>query len=438
MNQLRALWSNLNSSLWFVPTLMVAGAILLAFALVLVDVRLNHDWLADFPLLFGAGSAGARGMLTAIASSMVTVAGLIFSLTLSTLAQVSSQYTPRVLRNFMRDRANQVVLGFFVSIFVYCLIVLRTIRGGDEGRFIPSIAVLMGLLLALVSIGVLIFFIHHIASSIQASNIVRHAAEETEAAIERLFPEQLGQPASEADAQALRQTEELSWQAVPAQATGYVQSVDEESLLALAGQLAGVLRMQHGVGSFVARDAVLVEVARYEGSTAPLPNDLADQVNDAFTLGSQRTTEQDAGFGLRQIVDIALKALSPGINDPTTAIICIDHLGALLAQLADRRLPDPWRADHDQVRIIAIRPSFQQFVATAFDQIRGCADGNAAIYQRLLTALATIRQRTQDPKRRQVLRKQAELVAEAARRTLATAYEQEQVQQRLTELCLLW
>jgi len=434
MNRFTRWWLNLNASLWFVPALMVAGAILLAFALIFVDVRLSHDWLAELPLLFGAGSDGARGMLTAIASSMVTVAGLIFSLTLSTLAQVSSQYTPRVLRNFMRDRANQVVLGFFVSIFVYCLIVLRTIRGGDEGSFIPSLAVLMGLLLALVSIGVLIFFIHHIASSIQASNIVRHAAEETEAAIDRLFPEQLGRQATETEAQTLQQNEELHWQPVPSQTTGYVQSVDEEGLLTLASKLPGVLRMEQGIGSFVARGATLVAVARDEGATLPLTKELTDQIHRSFSLGSQRTTEQDAGFGLRQIVDIALKALSPGVNDTTTAIICIDHLGALLAQLAERRLPSPWRTDHSQVRIIAVRPSFQQFVATAFDQIRVCADGNVAIYQRLLTALATIRQRTQDTERQQVLREQVELVAEAAHRTLATVHEWEQVQQRLTKL----
>ena len=173
MSRLRVLWQNVNASLWFVPTLMVAGAIGLAFGLVVVDTHIAHTWLPDYPLLFGAGTDGARGMLTAIAGSMVTVAALIFSLTLSTLAQVSSQYTSRVLRNFMRDRANQLVLGFFVSIFAYCLIVLRTIRGSDEGGFIPSLAVFMGLVLALASIGVLIFFIHHMATAIQASTIIR-------------------------------------------------------------------------------------------------------------------------------------------------------------------------------------------------------------------------------------------------------------------------
>ncbi|QIL74810.1 DUF2254 domain-containing protein [Hymenobacter sp. HDW8] len=435
MNRLRALWLNLDASLWFIPTLMVAGAILLAFALVFIDLRIEHDWLEEYPLLFGAGSDGARGVLTAIAGSMITVAGLIFSLTLSTLAQVSSQYTPRVLRNFMSDRANQMVLGFFVSIFVYCLIVLRTIRGGDEGSFIPSLAVLMGLVLALVSIGVLIFFIHHIASSIQASNIVRNATEETEAAIKRLFPDQLGQEAGPDEKHdLLRQAGQMIWLAVPSRTNGYVQSVDEDTLMEVARDLDGVVRMEHGIGGFVARGSALISVASYQKKTLTLNAKLSARVNAAFGIGSQRTIKQDVGFGLRQIVDIALKALSPGINDTTTAIISVDYLGALLAQLADRSLASSLRTDTDRVRVIAIRPSFEQFVTTAFDQIRVCADGNVAIYLHLLTALATIKQRTQAPERNKVLRQQGALIGEAATRTLQTEYERSQVRDRLADL----
>jgi uncharacterized membrane protein len=374
-------------------------------------------------------------MLTAIAGSMVTVAALIFSLTLSTLAQVSSQYTSRVLRNFMRDRANQVVLGFFVSIFVYCLIVLRTIRGGDEGGFIPALAVLMGLVLALVSIGVLIFFIHHMATAIQASNIIRHATEETYAAICRLFPDELGEEANPQQTQALlQQISRLTWQPIPAGATGYVQSMDEEGLLNLARELGGVVRMEYGIGSFVARGAALVSLARYQEGPLLLTGELTRQVNDYFSISSQRTIEQDAGFGLRQIVDIALKALSPGVNDTTTAIIGIDHLGAVLAQLADRRFVVPFRTDQQQVRILAVRPTFEKYVATAFDQIRLSADGNVAVYLRLLTALATIGQRARTESRRQILRQQSDLIAEAARRTLATDYERKQVRERLADV----
>ena len=195
MSRLQRWWLDLNSSLWFVPTAMVLAAMLLAYGLVEYDNLFATDWTKRHPLLFGAGADGARGMLSAIAGSMITVAGLIFSLTLSTLAQVSSQYTSRLLRNFMRDRTNQVVMGFFVGIFVYCLIVLRTIRGGDEGAFVPSIAVTFALLLALVSIGMLIAFIHHIAASIQAANLVAGAADETQKLLDKLFPKNIGEPA---------------------------------------------------------------------------------------------------------------------------------------------------------------------------------------------------------------------------------------------------
>jgi len=160
----------MRASFWFVPAVIVLGAVGLAAAVIGVDANVKLRFVEAWPLLFGAGAAGSRGLLTAVASSMITVAGVVFSITIVALSLTSSQYTSRVLRNFMRDRINQVVLGVFVGIFAYCLVVLRTIRGGDEGAFVPSFAVLGGLLLAFVGIGFLIYFIHHIALSIQASS----------------------------------------------------------------------------------------------------------------------------------------------------------------------------------------------------------------------------------------------------------------------------
>ncbi len=430
MNKLRTLWRNLNSSLWFVPTLMVIVALLLAYVLVIFDLNIGHKWVSDYPLLFGAGADGARGVLT---GSMMTVAALIFSLTLSTLAQVSSQYTPRVLRNFMSSRTNQVVLGFFVSIFVYCLFVLRTIRGSNEGNFIPSLAVSGGLALALVSIGVLVFFIHHMASSIQAANIVREVTQETEQAIKRLFPKQLGDAADAASPFA--QAASLRWVPVPASKNGYVQSVDTNGLLALAHDLPGVVRMECGIGSFMARGAVLVSVARYEGGSLPLTDELIDDLNEQFSLGSQRSVEQDVGFGLRQIVDIALKALSPGINDTTTSVICIDYLGTLLAQLAACHFPTPLRTDDDdRVRVVTLEPSFASYVATALDQIRVSGEANVAVYLRLLAAIGTAAVRTTETNRHLTLRLQVSYIREAAERTLTTEYERSQVRVRATEV----
>lgn len=438
MHKLRTLWRDINASLWFVPTLMVASAMALAYGLVTLDLRIDHGWLKDYPLLFGAGASGARGVLTAIAGSMMTVASLGFSLTLSTLGQVSSQYTSRVLRNFMSSRVNQLVLGSFVSIFVYCLLVLRTIRDGDEGGFIPSLAVAGGLVLALLGIGVLVFFIHHMASIMQAGVIIGGVADETEAAIRRLFPQELGAAASEPAQQALfEKADELTWLPVPATATGYLQTIDEAGLLALARRLGGVVRMAHGVGSFVAQGSALASVACYDtGQPLVLTKQLSQELNDQFSIGRQRTTEQDAGFGVRQLVDIALKALSPGTNDTSTAVLCIDYLGALVASLAARRFAEPLRTDEGggPVRVVTVQPSFATFVNTAFDQVLAAGEGDLAVYLRLLTAFETAATRTQVPARRAVLRAHATRVAGAAAQALGTDYDRDQVQARAREV----
>ena len=195
MNRFRQLWSKLRSSFWFMPSMIVVASIALAAVLIGADSAVSDQWPAEWPRLFGTGAEGARGMMSTIAGSMMTVVGVTFSMVLMVLAMASSQYTSRILRNFIRSRITQVVLGIFAGIFTYCLIVLRAIRSGDEGAFVPNLAVSFGFVLALGGVGALIFFIHHIASSIQASSIIASVAEETIAAIDRLFPDNLGQGA---------------------------------------------------------------------------------------------------------------------------------------------------------------------------------------------------------------------------------------------------
>ncbi len=435
MSRLHRWWLDLNSSLWFVPTLMVAAAMLLAYGLVEYDNAFANDWTKQHPLLFGAGADGARGMLSAIAGSMITVAGLIFSLTLSTLAQVSSQYTSRLLRNFMRDRTNQVVMGFFVSIFVYCLMVLRTIRGGDEGAFVPSIAVTFALLLALVSIGMLIMFIHHIASSIQAANLIARAADETQALLDKLFPKQIGHAASHAEKGDLATIEHLNWVPVVATQSGYIVGIDDDKLLELASDGNLVIRMVQAVGSFAAQGAPIVQVASYDGGRPWLPDsNLTKRIAEAYGIDNQRSLDQDFGFGLRQLVDIALKALSPGINDTSTGAMCLDRLGVLLALLTERDLGEPQRAFEGRVRLLAQRPEFADYLRTAFDQIRASSLENLAIYLRTYSALLTIAQRTQLPDYREALAQQGELGWAAAQKNLADDYELKQVRDRYEEL----
>jgi len=409
-------WSQeTRSSFWFVPLLIVLGAVGLATGLVILDATVELHVDTRWPLVFGAGAAGSRGLLSAVASSMITVAGVVFSITIVALSLTSSQYTSRVLRNFMRDRMNQAVLGVFVGIFAYCRVVLRTIRGGDEGAFVPSLAVLGGLVLAFVGIGYLIYFIHHISISIQASSIIAAAAEETIAAIDHLFPKGLGHNADEDQvgsppASPAGQT----WTAIAASKTGYIESIDGDALLEWARKRDSVVRMERGIGEFVVEGSTLASVA---GSHED-EDDIKTELNNVYVIGRQRTVEQDAGFGIRQIVDIAMRALSPGINDTTTAVMCVDYLGAILSRLAIRGIATPNRLDHGQLRVIARGPSFESLLAEAFDQIRQNAEGNVAVLTRQIQALEIIAGQTESVRRRQALRRQALLIAAVSERTV--------------------
>lgn len=419
ITKLRHVWNETRSSFWFVPGVIVLAAVGLATVLITIDANVELNVEKKWPLLFGAGAAGSRGLLTAVASSMITVAGVVFSITIVALSLTSSQYTSRVLRNFMRDRNNQVVLGVFVGIFAYCLVVLRVIRGGDEGAFVPSLAVLGGLILTFVGIGFLIFFIHYISMSIQSSSIIAAAAEETIAAVDKLFPQGMGEDVEEAavgDSEVLLPNQ--AWFAVTAQKTGYIQSIDGDSLLKFARDRDTILRMECGIGEFIVQGTALISVAASAGM-----DDAANELNAIYVISPHRTVEQDASFGIRQLVDIALKALSPGINDTTTAVMCVNYLAAILVRLASRPIATIRRLDEGELRVIARGPSFASLLAEAYDQIRQNAKGNVAVLTRLLHALEIIADQTTKLRRRQAVQQQAELIVAVAERTILSPHD---------------
>ncbi len=418
MTTLRRIWLQVWSSLWFIPGLIVVGAV--AAALLLIDLTLPHGeaMTRRWPRLFGAGAEGSRGMLTAVATSMITVAGVVFSITIVALSLASSQYTSRVLRNFMGDRTNQTVLGVFVGIFAYCLVVLRTIRGGDEGAFVPSIAVLGGVVLAFVGIGFLVYFIHHIATAIQASHILAAVAGETLRAVDRLFPDQVGEgPLEESASGGSGDAPRRRWRPVPAGASGYIQVVDDAALIAFARKHDRIVRMERSIGEFVIQGTPLVSVEEVgtqgQGDTQRLAG--------AFTIDRQRTVDQDAAYGIRQIVDVALKALSPGINDSTTAVMCVDYLASILARVASRRIPSPLRTQDGILRVIARGPTYAGLVDESFDQIRQHGAGNVAVLGRLIWALRTLAHRPSGVRLRPALRRQAEAVREVVERTVPSS-----------------
>lgn len=389
-------WQALRASFWLVPALVVLASMLAAVLLVEVDAWKPSELAAWSPRLFGASADGSRSMLSAIATSMVTVAGVVFSITIVALSLASSQYSPRVLRNFMRDRPTQWVLGVFVGIFAYCLVVLRTIRSSDEVAFIPSLAVLAGMAYAFAGIALLIFFIHHVARSIQASSIVQRIAHDTSAAIDHLFPEEIGVGAARANGIAPLPA---AWTAVDALSSGYVVSVDGERLMDFAVGSGRVVRLRPAVGDFVAQGSVLLEAS----GSVDLDAKRQRQLHDTVVLGHQRTVEQDAAFGLQQLVDVAVKALSPGINDPTTACMCVDQLGALLARLAARRLPQAERVQDGVLRVIAPSPDLAHLLALTLRPVLHHSRGDMQVLDRVVVALGTIGDRLPDARQRMAL-----------------------------------
>jgi len=433
MNRLKQQWSDLRATFWFLPFLIVLTSIVYAVVLIQTDYAGDDRWLARWPRIFGVGAEGARDMLSTLAGSMMSVMGITFSMTLLALTLASSQYTSRVLRNFIRSRVTQVTLGTFAGIFVYCLIVLHTIRTGDT-PFVPSLAVFFAFVLAFGGIAVLIFFIHHIASSIQASSIIASVAQETNASIDRLFPEKREPGPDKAEGEEnerlLPSLDERTWYAVPAQVSGYIQSVDNDAILRLARDGRTIVRMEHGIGAFVVQDTALASLAL----TYPPDPETIVALNRAYSIGRHRTADQDPAFGIRQLVDMALKALSPGVNDTSTAVMCVDYLTAILARLVCRQFPPSHRYEGDTLRVIAIIPTFERLLAEAFDQIRDSAAGNVAIMARMLGAIDTIASLTVSPSHLRALDEQLQWIAELADRSIDSTHDRARIERRLTHV----
>lgn len=419
MNRFRAFWIHLRSSLWFVPCLIILTAI--GLGLLLAEVG-HYDPLTPsrLPTILAFSAEGSREMLSAIASSMITVAGVAFSITIVTLSLASTQYSPRVLRHFMRDRGNQVVLGVFVGIFAYCLTVLPRVRGGEEHGYVPAVAVAFAVLLALVGVGCLVYFIHHVASAIQASAILASIASETHRSIRELFPQSLG----EEDEGKPGELERLEWHPVPAKRSGFIQMVDDDTLLQAAIENDVVIRMECRIGEFVVRGSPLASITT---SDLRRVERLQNQIDAAFRLNRTRTVEQDAAFGLRQIVDVALRALSPAQNDTTTGVMCINYLADLLSHVAARQVQSPYRRKDGSLRVIATRPDFADLVVLAFDQVRFAGRDNSVILERLIWALGVVSVQTRVSSRLLALARCAGAIASTAAKHLEDEAERERI-----------
>ncbi|GGE92835.1 DUF2254 domain-containing protein [Massilia psychrophila] len=419
----------MRASFWFLPCVIVALAIALAVTLTHLDGSALEQWMKRYPRLFGASAAGGREMLSTVAGSMISVVGIVFSMTLVALALASSQYSSRVLRTFMRSRVTQASIGIFAGIFVYCLIVLRGVHGTDDSVFVPVLAVSVAMLLAIVGVVVLIVFIHHIALSIQASTILANIAEETIDAMASIFP-QMDDPSlanqSQADAAAAALVETLCWIAVPAPKSGYLQSVDHAALLHIACEGKLIVRVERDVGQFVLADTPIFSVSGESASART-----ACALHATIAVSPYRTVEQDPAFGVRQLVDVALKALSPGVNDTTTAVQCLDYIGAVMATMARRAIPSPYRYAEGELKIVVVAPDFASMLAAAFDQIRRSAGGNVAVILRMIASIDMLGSLAVGKGRQEDLLAQLDYLAEISARTVPAPHDSALVARRL-------
>lgn len=381
-------WTVLRSTYWFIPALMAVAAGVLAIVSVQADRVLVVRFADRLGWIYAGGPEGARAVLGVVAGSVMSTAGVTFSITIAALTLASTQLGPRLLHNFMRDTANQFVLGTFIATFVFCLLVMRTIRGADEGgRFVPALSVTAGVGLGLASLGVLIFFIHHVAVSIQAPSVVADVGRELGRQVERAFPPVEGAEAALAPVELPAEFEARA-AIVPARGDGYVQALDEDALAKIAERTGMLLRLEARPGQFVAEGTALVRAWPPEAMDA----DREREIRARFVVGPQRTAEQDVEFAVDQLVEVAVRAMSPAINDPFTAIACLDWMRAGLCRAARGRTPRPYRTAADGRVCLAYRAgyTFTGLIDAAFNQVRQSSARSPAVMLRLLETIEAV------------------------------------------------
>ena len=336
-SSIRALWLSLQASYWFLPSLLTLFALLLALGSIYVDRLWGSDWLSAYAWFEGARPEGARAQLTVIASAMIAVSSTVFAITIAAVAYASGNFGPRLLTNFMNDKGNQLSLGVFIATFVFNLVVLRVVRNpqdtpaADETyaeavtAFVPQLAMLISAASAIIAVAVLVYFLHHIPASIRIDTVVGGIGKRLIHDIERRFPLAGG---------AEEPTPRVSGTAVTAQDVGYIKIIDFTELDELAKKEGLRISLSVRTGDFIHPHLPVLELSR------AVDGKLERRLLDCFSLGETRTPTQDLEFLIDELVEIALRALSPGINDPFTAITSMHWMGAALAKLADRDLQE--------------------------------------------------------------------------------------------------
>lgn len=417
MNKQLFVWEELKSSFWFIPVLIITAAIGVAIGAVYVDQLLEIKPAGVIRYILSGSSDSARSVLSVISSAMIGVAGTVFSITLVALTLASSQYGPRLLRNFMHERLNQVVLGTYVSTYIYCLIVLNAIKDNADFEFVPVFSVLLALLATIGNIILLIIFIHHISMSIQADKVISDISINLSKNIKTLFPEVAEEeirPEVQYPNLPLLKMNYVHQQAVLAPRSGYLQLTDHDGILDFAKDKKILVILPYRPGKYLVKGVNLIEIYTQE----KISEKEMEKLQEAFIIGEVRTPQQDAEYSFHQIVEIAVRALSPGINDPYTAIACVDNLRATLCELTSVQFPAPYQYDEDgQLRVLRDTLTFEGMMDTAFNQIRQFAQGIPAVAIRQMEALQTIDTFAKVDAHKAAIRKHAKMILRMAEKS---------------------
>jgi uncharacterized membrane protein len=395
----------LRTNLWLVPAVLVLAAVVLFVATYSLDLAAYNGVFRVPGWAISGGPDVARTVLIGIAAAVITVVGVVFSIVIVALTLTSTQFGPRMLRNFIRDRGTQLTLGTFVATFVYAVLTLGSVGQGAHGNFVPHISVTVTLVLMLADLAVLIYFLHHITIQIQLPQVIAGIAGDLQSAIEL----QAGDPSEGADAElASALIENMAGQGgvVIAPRSGYLQYLEHRTLVSVATEVTAVIHVLFRPGHFIVQGQQYATVWPAEAADS-----VTRELAGAHVTGPYRTLAQDVSFGVDQLVEIGIRALSTAVNDTFTALTCIDWIGDSLYQVTGRWQPTRvYRDATGAVRVITTETTWDRLVQRAFDKVRQAARGMPAVMIRQLDALAKIMERTSTAAERQVLLDQAAMI----------------------------
>ncbi len=421
------LWDSYRSGFWFIPSLLIIFALIVALAMPHIDYLLGKDIEQHLSLIVSTAPA-ARLSLSSIAGALITMTGVVFSITLVALTSTASQFGSRLVRNMMDDRMTQISLGALMATSLYCLLVVRTVYDSEESTFVPHLSVALGLIFAVVSVGLFVGFIHHVGQRLQAPNLVNSVALVLDDAVDRLFPETLceGEHDPQSSVEDYLKTMSSSFQDVNANRSGYLQGVDGDTLMNLATEHDLVLWIPARPGSFIATGRKLIRV----WPSKELEQQVLDSLNDCFIIGAVRTPRQDVECVINELVEIAVRALSPGINDPFTAMTCLDYLGVNLAQFATRKFPSPIRKDQkNNLRILTDSVSFRAVMEGSFSMILHHARREPLVLEKILTIFESIQELIHEKGRCQTVLSFLDRAREVCETELTTCHDRRLVEQ---------